>query len=178
MTTSSALRPFETGRLRLRRLRSGDEKFLAALDSDPVVMQYIHSGPCSFARARRHAELEVEMARSYRHTGKWMAELHDGTPIGWVQLFKLNSARRDDLAVGYEFAPAYWGQGYATEANRCVLEYAFKILKWDRIVAMARPENLRSLRVLAKLGFQKIGQRRDEGKNVCHLYRVLSEDCA
>jgi RimJ/RimL family protein N-acetyltransferase len=178
MTRNSVPSPFETERLRLRRLRPGDEDFLALLHSDPVVMQYIHSGPCSFARARRHAELEVETAHAYRHTGKWMAELHDGTSIGWVQLFKLSSAQRDDLAIGYEFARAYWGQGYATEANRCVLEYAFKILKWDRIVAMARPENLRSLRVLAKLGFQEIGQWRDEGENLCHLYRVLFEDCA
>lgn len=176
MATARATLNFETVRLRLRRLRSGDEEFLASLDSDPIVMQYIHSGPCSFPRARRHAELEIETAHAYRHTGKWMTELRDGTPIGWVQLFKLSSAQRDDIAIGYEFASAHWGQGYATEANRRILEYAFEFLKWDRIVAMARPENLRSLRVLEKLGFQKIGQRRDEGGNACHLYRVLLED--
>ena len=173
MTRNSILPAFETGRLRLRRLRAGDEEFLMTLDSDPVVMQYIHSGPHSPTRARRHAELEVEMAHAYRHTGKWIAELHDGTSIGWVQLFKLSSAQRDDLAIGYEFAPIYWGHGYATEANRRMLEYAFEILRWDRIVAMARPENLRSLRVLEKLGFQRAGQRRDEGGNLCYLYQVL-----
>ena len=168
---------FDTARLRLRRLRAGDEEFLATLDSDPFVMQYIHSGPCSFPRARRHAELEIETAHAYLHTGKWMAELQDGASIGWVQLFKFSGAQRDDIAIGYEFAPAYWGQGYATEANRRVLEHAFGTLKLDRVLAMARPENLRSLRVLEKLGFQKIGQRHDEGGNLCNLYRVLSEDC-
>ena len=167
---------FDTTRLRLRRLRAGDEEFLAALDSDPLVMQYIHSGPAPLPRARRHAELEVETAHAYRHTGKWLAELHDGAAIGWVQLFKFSSAQRDDIAIGYEFAPAYWGQGYATEANRRVLDYAFGTLKLDQILAMARTENLRSLRVLEKLGFRRIGQRHDEGGNLCNLYRVLSDD--
>jgi RimJ/RimL family protein N-acetyltransferase len=163
--------------LRLRRLRAGDQEFLASLDSDPLVMQYIHSGPFSLPRALRHAELEVETADMYWHTGKWIAELQEGASIGWVQLFKFSSAQRDDIAIGYEFAPAYWGQGYATEANRRMLAYAFETLKLDRVLAMARPENGRSLRVLEKLGFQKIGQRRDEGRNLCNLYRVLPEDC-
>ncbi|MFL6464000.1 MAG: GNAT family N-acetyltransferase [Bryobacteraceae bacterium] len=178
MTMVPAALVFETARLRLRRLRAGDEEFLAVLDSNPVVMQYIHSGPCSFSRARRYAELEVQTAHAYRQTGKWIAELRDGTSIGWVQLFKLSSDKRDDVAIGYEFAPAYWGQGYATEANRRILEYAFEFLKWDRVVAIARPENLRSLRVLEKLGFQQIGQQCDEGGNLCNLYRVLPKDCA
>jgi [ribosomal protein S5]-alanine N-acetyltransferase len=168
---------FETARLRLRRLRAGDEEFLAMLDSDPLVMQYIHSGPCPFPRARRHAELEIQAAHRCWHTGKWVAELHDGTSIGWIQLFKLSSHERDDVAIGYEFAPAYWGQGYATEANRRILEYTFEILEWDRVVAFARPENLRSLRVLEKLGFQKIGQRCDAGGHLCNLYRVLPKNC-
>ena len=106
-TTISATLVFETARLRLRRLRAGDEEFLALLDSDPVVMQYIHSEPCSFLRARRYAELEIQTAQSYRQTGKWIAELRDGTSIGWVQLFKFSSSKRDDVAIGYEFAPAY-----------------------------------------------------------------------
>ena len=175
---SAAFRNFETTRLRLRRLRAGDEDFLASLDSDPAVMQYIHCGPCSWARARRYAELEVETAHAYRHTGKWIAELHNGSLIGWVQLFKLGGIERDDLAIGYEFAPAYWGQGYATEANRRILEYAFRTLKCDRIAAMARRENARSLRVLQKLGFQKAGHRQDGGGHWCNLYLVFSEDCA
>lgn len=168
---------FKTERLRLRRLRSGDEEFLAALDSDPLVMQYIHSGPFSFPRALRHAELEIKTADAYRYMGKWIAELHDGASIGWVQLFKFSSAQRDDIAMGYEFSSAYWGQGYATEANRRMLEYAFGTLKLDRVLAMARPENLRSLRVLEKLGFRNIGLRHDEGGNLCNLYRVLPENC-
>ncbi len=168
----------ETLRLRLRRLRSQDEEFLALLDSDPLVMQYIHSGPRSLSQARRSAKLEVQTAHFYRQTGKWIAELRDGAAIGWVQLFKLSSAERDDLAVGYEFARDYWGQGYATEANHSILEYAFKTLKRDRIMAMARPENARSLRVLQKLGFQEAGHCQDEGGNPCNLYRLLAEDWA
>ncbi len=140
-------------------------------------MQYIHSGPCPFPRALRHAELEVKAAGAYWHTGKWMVELHNGASIGWVQLFKFSSAERDDFAIGYEFTPAYWGRGYATEANERMLQHAFRTLELDRVLAMVRPENLRSLRVLEKLGFQKIGQRRDEGRNLCNLYRVLPEDC-
>src|SRR5690242_8862510 len=109
----------ETARLRLRIVRTGDEEFLASLYSDPVVMEHIHDGPASHSEALRQARIEIELAEHHHFTGMWLVELRDdGTPVGWVSLGKLRGFDHDDLQLGYQFAPAYWGRGYATEASR------------------------------------------------------------
>lgn len=57
--------------------------------------------------------------------------------------------------MGYEFAPAFWRCGYAVEAVRAVVEYAFTRLQLDRVAALVHPENERSFRLLRKLGFEQ-----------------------
>jgi len=174
------VRPFPTlltPRLELRQLRAGDEEFLARLDADPVVMRHIHTGPLSQDAALRYAQLQVEAAAYRSRWGKWLAVLrHDGLAVGWVELGKLSGADRDDIQLGYELATEHWGQGYATEAASGVLEYAFGRLEMDRIAAIARPANTRSLRILEKLGFHPVGRRHDDGRELCNEYRVTAEE--
>jgi RimJ/RimL family protein N-acetyltransferase len=162
---------FATLRLGLRKLRAGDEDFLARMDSDPAVMRHIHSGPLSYQEALAYARSQIELAQYRRHWGKWVIAVREsGVCAGWVELSKLSGPCRDDLQVGYELAPEHWGVGYATEAIARVLEYAFRDLELDRLKAIVRPENFRSLRVLKKLGFRKVGQRRDSGGHLCAEY--------
>ena len=117
---------YETPRLRMRLLRRGDEYFLAFLDSDPSVMQHIHCGPLSQANARHFARLQIEMAAFRIHLGKWIALLCDHmAPIGWVELSRHKGRDRDDIQLGYEIAVEHWGRGYATEASRPLIGYAF-----------------------------------------------------
>ncbi len=165
-----------SARLRLRPLRSSDEEFLAGLDADPTVMEYIHNGVMSRAAALRFARSEIEMAAFRRSWGKWLVELRNTVEaVGWVWMGKLSGYDRDDLQIGYEFAPAHWNHGYATEAAARVVEYAFQEVQMDRVAAIARPDNMRSVRVLAKLGFQIVGKRRDEGRNLCDEFRLTME---
>jgi hypothetical protein len=56
---SGILPVFETARLRLRGLEKGDEDFLVQLDTDPLVMRYIHDGVINVKFAERFALLEV-----------------------------------------------------------------------------------------------------------------------
>ena len=60
-----------------------------------------------------------------------------------------------DVEIGYAFGKAYWGKGYAFEACRAVIEYAFKELRIKRIVIGADLENRRSIRLLERLGFTR-----------------------
>jgi RimJ/RimL family protein N-acetyltransferase len=173
---------YKTNRLRLRPLQAGDEEFLAALDSDPAVMQYIHSGPLTPEQAQRWAVSQIEMAPHRWHLHKWMVELIDQQErIGWVELSKFRGQfdpgdeyLGDDINIGYEFAPAYWNQGFAAEAIGPVLAYAFEVLEAPRVVAYARPANQRSTRLLEKLGFQPGARQgyRDEGRHPCRLYSL------
>src|SRR5262249_60209903 len=59
--------------------------------------------------------------------------------------------------LGYSFDPANWGHGFATEAARCVFDYARASLRWPRIVSVIHPDNARSLRVAQRLGLPRDG---------------------
>ncbi len=59
--------------------------------------------------------------------------------------------------LGYWLAEPYWGKGYATEAARAVLAYAFRYFDCDVIRSQAFCDNEASLRVMEKLGFEQVG---------------------
>ena len=65
-----------------------------------------------------------------------------------------------ELELVYHFARAYWGHGYATEAARACLRYAFEELNAPQVVASINPKNVASQRVLEKLGFVYRGSKR------------------
>lgn len=59
--------------------------------------------------------------------------------------------------LGYVFAGAYQGQGYAAESARAVIDRAFDDMGAHRIVAMCNPDNAKSWRLLERLGFRREG---------------------
>ena len=59
---------------------------------------------------------------------------------------------RDQLEIGYHVRRSLWGNGYATEAARSCMDYAFNQLGVPRVISMIRPENLNSRRVAEKNG--------------------------
>ncbi len=71
--------------------------------------------------------------------------------IGMVDLFRKTTD--DDFELGYWVGKPYWGQGYATEAARALMQQARTTLGIDRIQAGVFTDNPASLRVLQKLGF-------------------------
>jgi ribosomal-protein-alanine N-acetyltransferase len=64
--------------------------------------------------------------------------------------------------LGYELAPAHWGNGYATEAAHALLTFGFQELRLHRIWAGCIAENVGSARVMERLGMQREGQHRDK----------------
>ena len=146
----------ETARLFLRGLRKGDEDFLAMLDTDPLVMRDIGRGPMGHSQATHFAQEQVEIADSiWKRTGKWLVELRE-TParIGWVEVSGMSLEAGDSLSVGFEFAPSFWGHGYALEAIAALMDDCFERLDEPRLVALVRWDNERSVRVLRKSGFR------------------------
>jgi RimJ/RimL family protein N-acetyltransferase len=103
-----------------------------------------------------------------------MGTTNEGLCIGWTELSKYRQEPKrdgsDDVQLSYELSPECWGRGYATEAGRAVLEYAFGRLKLDRVVAFARPDDTKSVRVIEKLGFFADGLCTDGAGNVCSFH--------
>jgi RimJ/RimL family protein N-acetyltransferase len=143
----------ETSRLRLRLFTPDDLDALYAVTSDPEVMKYLGtSDPRS--REKTRATIDAILRHWTEHGfGIWALE-HKAEQrlIGWCGLQLLEKTPEIELA--YLLAKAYWNQGLATEAARAAIEYGFGELKLKRIVAIARPENVGSYRVMEKVGMK------------------------
>jgi RimJ/RimL family protein N-acetyltransferase len=151
-----------TARLRLRPFADADADLLFALHSDPVVMRYWDSPPWTEpARGKRF----VAMCRKTEEEGTGVRlaieRASDGAFVGWCGLFEWNPDYRS-ASMGYCLDGAMWGQGYATEAARAMLQWGFDTLDLNRVQAEADTRNPASARVLEKVGFVREGTLRED----------------
>lgn len=153
----------ETDRLILRELLPTDIDDLFELDSNPIVHKYLGNRP---VKTKQEAETNIQsIIDQYkdRGIGRWAAiEKSTGDFIGWSGL-KLNIGEKDSLNgkqnfydIGYRFIPRYWGKGYATESATVILDYGFKVKKYETIAGIALVDNIGSNKVLRKIGLQYI----------------------
>lgn len=142
-----------TPRLILRPWRDEDAEPFAALTADPVVMEHFQApltrdeSDAAIARIRAHFAREA--------FGLWAVEVPGVAPfIGFTGLSR-PSWWPEVIEVGWRLAHAYWGKGYATEAARAALDVGFGTLALDEIVAFVVPPNVRSQRVMDRLGMTR-----------------------
>jgi RimJ/RimL family protein N-acetyltransferase len=89
--------------------------------------------------------------------GPWAMEIPGAASfIGFTGLFHVpfEQSFTTGLEAGWRIAPAHWGHGYATEAAEASLRYGFERLGLGEIVAYTVPANVRSRRVMEKLGMK------------------------
>ncbi|GAA0955141.1 GNAT family N-acetyltransferase [Kribbella koreensis] len=144
----------ETGRLVLRRFTAGDVELLVELDADPEVMRYLTGEPTPRDEIERKVLPEI-LARYETHPGLGTFAAHEkssGRFVGWFGLQPTGEAGTVD--VGYRLNRAAWGQGYATEGTRALIDQAFTALGMTRVVADTMAVNTRSRRVMAKSGLR------------------------
>ena len=143
----------ETERLILRTWRDTDREPFARMNADPVVMEFF---PACLSREESDEGVDrVEKHFRERGFGLFAAELR--AEHAFIGFIGLNVPRfvahfTPCVEIGWRLAAAYWGQGLATEGARAVLRHGFDTLALDEIVAFTIPANLRSRRVMEKLG--------------------------
>lgn len=139
----------ETSRLILRMFTPDDLDGLYSLFSDPDVVRYVGTGETA-SRAETESALQSIMKHWERHGfGRWaILDKRAQKFMGYGGLRMLI----DTPEVVYHFAKAYWGMGFATEMARASLRYGFEDKGFERILAVAKPENLASIRVMEKIG--------------------------
>jgi RimJ/RimL family protein N-acetyltransferase len=144
-----------TERLLLRPLTTGDTEALAAINADPEVMRYIGDGT---ARTLEQTEaLTAKVAKHWDEHG-WGAfavrENDTGDFVG-LGILATPAFLPEILPVtelGWRIARDRWGRGYAPEAARAVMGFAFGDLGLDRLVSCIHSDNRASVRVAEKLG--------------------------
>jgi GrpB-like predicted nucleotidyltransferase (UPF0157 family) len=149
--------PIETERLLLRPKMLEDLPFMNRLFSDPAVTRYLGDGkPRSLERVRQMLLAHMEHERVYGFS-LWLAcERAGGEPVGDCGLMPLDGG--PEVEVGYRFVPAVWGRGYATEGAAAALRHGFDVAGLEEIVAVAKPENRASRRVMEKIGMTYEGR--------------------
>ena len=142
-----------TERLILRHWRPPDREPFARINADPTVMEYF---PSLLTRSESDSLAErIEDGLSVENFGFWAAELRSTSKfIGFIGLNtpSFTAAFTPCVEIGWRLAAAHWGQGLATEGARAAAHYAFATLKIPELVAFTVPGNLRSRRVMEKLG--------------------------
>lgn len=141
----------ETERLKLRIMVADDGKELFDIFSDPLAMRY-------FGVVFDRAKMNKWVQSNLDHQAKYGFSLYsvilkeDGRLIGDCGLETDTIDGKLITGIGFDFKRQYWGNGYATEAAKAVLEYGFANFNLDSIYGWIDPENIPSKRVAERIG--------------------------
>jgi ribosomal-protein-alanine N-acetyltransferase len=144
-----------TERLVLRGFRDADLDAFAAINADLVVMEH-------FVRPQTRAEsaafVERIRAQWREHGwGLWALERRDtGVFIGYTGLWpvRFEAIFEPRVEIGWRLASAHWGHGFATEAARAAVDFAFDVLGWSELASFTAVGNERSQAVMRRIGMR------------------------
>lgn len=146
-----------TERLLLRRWRAEDRAPFAVLNLDPRVTEFF---PAPLTPTESGALIDRVDAHFEQHGyGVWAMEIPGVTRFaGFVGLFipRFEAHFTPAVEIGWRLAAEHWGRGLATEGARATLAFAFDVLGLPEVVSFTVPGNVRSRRVMEKLGMTRV----------------------
>ena len=181
MTLARGTNQIESERLTLRRIDQDDLEFFVRVHADPEVARYrSHGKPWSSQESfawfqslqRTYEDFALGQLAVLRKSDGILigrcglsdlaVEAKAGVtavPRAWFQRSEVPPGAEIvfERELGYTFDPVSWGQGYASEAARCVFEYARDVLRAPRVISIIHPENIRSLRLAQRFGVRREG---------------------
>jgi len=140
----------ETERLIMRMWREADFEEYAELCADPEVMRFL--GGKVFDRTEAWRQMASMIGHWYlRGYGIWAVEEKESRRLAG-RIGCINPEGWPGFEVGWTLKREFWGKGYATEAARRALEYAFKELDQPHVISLIHADNRGSIRVAERLG--------------------------
>ncbi len=174
--------PFlETERLIIRAWQPEQDAHQAfAIYSDAEVTQWLSNRTVAETVADVKGRLQRYVERFHerdRNLGCWaVVEKTSQDIIGNLFLIPLPDAEHEpteDYEIGWHFRRQSWGHGFATESARCLMDYGLQQLHLPVLYAVTKPNNLRSIAVMERLGMQRMGLTRQYyGGHELLLYSV------
>jgi ribosomal-protein-alanine N-acetyltransferase len=168
-----------TERLLLRILTEDDIPFIHEIFSLEETNRYVSNPPVKdMSEAREIYEKYCKPKPYLFRIGMILKE--SGKLIGTLGLYSIDMENRR-ATLGFDLLPEHWGHGYMTEACSALLDHAFTEMGLNRIQASAEPDNIRSIRVMERLGFTREGVMRqlDFYKDAYHddvVFSMLKQD--
>jgi RimJ/RimL family protein N-acetyltransferase len=149
--------PLNTKRLLLRPFAPDDLDALHAMQSDEGVARWLYNEPRSLEETRELLARKVG-GSSVGGEGDWLGAAvvlrETGELVADIALLWASESHRQG-ELGFIVHPAHQGRGYATEASRPILAFAFETLGLHRVVGRLEARNAASARVLEKLGMRR-----------------------
>ena len=149
----SGIVELKTERLILRQWKKKDYPYFAKMNADPDVMEFY---PSTLTQSESNAMADrIKAFIIERSWGFWAVEvIETGQFIGFVGLHKptYDLPVTPCVEIGWRLAKEHWGSGYATEAGKAALEFAFNVLGLKEIYSFTSVGNYRSRAVMERLG--------------------------
>ena len=163
----------ETERLTVRPFVEEDFDALVALREPWEVRKYLGGVRNTVEFTRQRLTYYLKHQERYGYSIGLVTLKGSPAMIGWGGLQHFNDG--DEIELGYAFAQAYWGRGFATELARGCLQFGFTTLGADRIIAVADEAHLASRRVMEKIGMRHEKNLEHYGHQ-CVYYAIARQD--
>ena len=165
----------ETTRLKLTQASKSDAKQILFLRSDPKINQYVKRPLCkSLEEASAFVE-RIDKGIENNQNLYWKIALKENPEmIGSISLWQFS----DDLKtaeVGYDLSWHHHNKGFMSEALLRVLTFGFLELGFEHIEAYTQYDNEASVKILERVGMQKVADRKDEGNPHNRIYTVAKD---
>ena len=149
--------PLETSRLTLRAFVEGDLEPMHAMRADAEVARYLYGEPAQSLDETRDSLAKKIAGSAWAKEGDWLSaaavERESGLTVGDMALHWV-SERDRTAEIGFVFDPRHQGKGFATEAARALVDWAFREAGMHRVIGRTEARNAASARVLEKLGMR------------------------
>ncbi|HEV3412220.1 MAG TPA: GNAT family N-acetyltransferase [Puia sp.] len=161
-----------TERTTLTLLQEADLPDMAAMAKEPDTFRYIKKlRVMTDEEYQRFLRVKLEQIQSKRgyHWAVWLKG--DGSFVGAVNLNPIGGTQR--LQIGCQLMKNYWGQGFASELMKWVLDFAIRDAGLSEVYGVFEKDNVISRRLLSKLGFVCIEKKTEEGVEIeIHRYHI------
>ena len=171
-----------TDRLCLREVKENDYDFFAELESNEACIKYESDAVPTkdWIDKKFHETLEdINIVLRVRYR-LMITKLATGESVGRIVLWKIDDSIKE-WEIGWDVHLKHWGNGYAPEAAKAVLKFAFNELKVHRVQALCNDQNSSSEKVMIKIGMKKEGTLRgvrclNNRWYGSHIYSLLGSD--
>ncbi|EJT3519463.1 GNAT family N-acetyltransferase [Vibrio parahaemolyticus] len=167
------MKTLTTERLILRLVSVDDAPFILDLYNHPDFYRFVGDKQMrtDYEAARYIKENMLRMEEKKGVSLLVVEDKQTKQPLGICGLVKRDTLIAYD--IGYGFLPSAYGQGFAIEAAKAVIEYAKQAMQLSQLVAITNNDNIRSISLLKKLGFEfeRVEQQYDNGRTL-ELYTL------
>lgn len=164
-----------TDRLVIREFTQVDIDKVFPLLSDPIVMKHCF-GHLDIIGAQKWLNSTIESYKKYGYDFWAAYEKNADTFLGTIGLLNEEIDGKQEPCLAFMIGRKYWNKGYATEGAMACINYAFKSLKLEKLMATVEIENLQSISVLKKIGMKYIGETNISNKKV-YIYLIKKTEC-